>query len=270
MRARSGRKARVTARVAAAVGTAEPPPITTPPRERHRDERGGQQHRERAVDQRRVDQAIDLVEPVAHHRDPDRRPGSLVSAMMESHQRDQPVVAGEDDLQDTRRDGRGDQRRGVGQPPQLAALEAGGPPQPHPHRGDGAAEGGERAERGERLRDADDAVGQLRERAVGDVAERLAVRLGSRTACTRSGRRRTAPRRSPTAASEGRAAGRQGRPRRSRSRRRTAAAKSGRRAGSPSRRPAASPGGRARRTRRSRHRNPAPPPRRRSPATASR
>ena len=38
----------------------------------HRDERGGQQHRKRAVDQRRVDQAIDLVEPVAHHRNPDR------------------------------------------------------------------------------------------------------------------------------------------------------------------------------------------------------
>ena len=51
----------------------------------------------------------------------------------------------------------GDQRRGVGEPLQLPALDPRGAPQPDPHRGDGADEGGDRAERGERQRHADDA-----------------------------------------------------------------------------------------------------------------
>ena len=90
--------------------------------------------------------------------------GTAVSATIPNASAIGPSLAGDGHLQQADRDGDGDERGGVGEPPQLLALDPRGAPQPGPHRDDGADEGADRAERAEAERHADGGVGHAGER----------------------------------------------------------------------------------------------------------
>ena len=107
-------------------------------RQRDGGEGGGEPRGQRCVDQRAVDQPIDLVQPVAHHRDRNRGR----DRDQRKHDRGSgglAVVPGDGDLDEADADRAGDQNRGIDEPSQLQALDAGGPPQPAPH-GDDAGD----------------------------------------------------------------------------------------------------------------------------------
>ena len=99
---------------------------------------GGIQEPERRghgrVDERPVDQPVDLVEPVAGHRDPDReRDGSL---RREQHREHRVARLAEHEAPDEEaHDAKRHEQRGIRQPEHLQPLDPGRAPVPRSHRG---------------------------------------------------------------------------------------------------------------------------------------
>ena len=147
-----------------------------PDAERDRREDGRQRRGQRDVDQRAVDQPVDLVEPVAQDRDA-HRGRHRRQRQDRGRERRRAVLAGDGDLQQADRDRGGDQRRGVGEPLQLAAARC---PEARRSRDRTAATAptrrAERAERAERVREPI-TLRQLRAADGRDARERLGVRL---------------------------------------------------------------------------------------------
>ena len=111
----------------------------------------GEQQGEHAVDERAVDDPVDLVEAVAKHRHADRRRDRPEHEEEEGGE-DGPVVA----VAVRERPRQADEQRrrnqhgGVGQPLELKALDPGGAPEAHAHGLDSCKQAGEHAEEGER------------------------------------------------------------------------------------------------------------------------
>ena len=117
-----------------------------PERDRGVDAR--QQQRQHAVDERAVDQPVDVVEPVAQHRHTDR---DRDRAQHQDHgDREDGVVVRDQGFDEAHQHRRRDQEGRVGEPLQLEPLDPGGAPEAHAHRPRRRDQGADGAEEDER------------------------------------------------------------------------------------------------------------------------
>ena len=144
-------------------------------RQRDRREGGRQPGAQGHVDERPVDQPVDLVQAVPHHRDAD---GERNRGQRERRgDGGRRALGAADRALGQADDDRGrDQHRRIGEPSQLQALDVRAALHPRPQRQSRRHEAGERAQATDDERDSDDGFGQLGERA-GDMLEPLAVAL---------------------------------------------------------------------------------------------
>jgi hypothetical protein len=117
-----------------------------PERDRGIDAR--QQQRQHAVDQRAVDQPVDLVEPVAQHRHTDRDRNR--AQHQDQGDREGGVVIRDEGFDEAYQHRRRDEEGRVGEPFQLQPLDPGGAPEAHAHRPHGRDQGADDAEEDER------------------------------------------------------------------------------------------------------------------------